>query len=67
MQQIMGKTYMVAKEASKRYGFSVEWFLKYRKNKKGPPYIQHMKHCKVLYELEGTDAWFNKYFLQRLE
>ena len=65
MFEIMGKKYMLDKEASKRYGYSKEWFVKMRKKQKGPPFVQRCAHARVLYELEATDKWFEAYLQQK--
>lgn len=60
MIEVMEKKYLTDKEAASRYGYSVAWFKKTRQDKKGPPFLQLEAHCRVLYPLEETDAWFKK-------
>jgi hypothetical protein len=57
---IMGVKYMTAKDASKRYGYSVEWFQKRRSEKKPPPYIKLQDKGRVLYPMNDCDNWFQQ-------
>lgn len=60
MIEIMGKSYLTEKEASKRYGYSISWFRITRKKNKGeyPKYIKLQGKGRVLYPLLETDQWF---------
>ena len=57
---IMGKTYLTTKEASKRYGFSAEWFHKQRTHKKLPPYVKFQERGRILYPIDECDKWFKE-------
>ena len=60
MIEFMGKKFLTAKEASKRYGMSVQWFDKRRMKKLKPTYLQIVPRGLVLYPEEETNAWFKK-------
>lgn len=60
MIEFMGKKFLTAKEASKRYGMTVEWFAQRRHKKKKPTYLQITEKGLVLYPLDELDAWFKK-------
>lgn len=65
MISIDGKEYICDKEASKRYGYSREWFKKRRNDKKPPSYIK-FESGRVLYDIKETDEWF-KINLKRID
>lgn len=56
MRIILGNEYITDKEASKRYGFSQDWFIQNRYRGNGPSYIKIQGS--VLYPLKETDKWF---------
>lgn len=60
MIEFMGKKFLTTKEASKRYGRSVQWFDKRRMNKLKPTYMQITERGSVLYPEIETDSWFKK-------
>jgi predicted DNA-binding transcriptional regulator AlpA len=56
----MGKKFITTKEASKRYGMSVEWFKKRRNKKLCPKFIQLSENGVIFYPFEETENWFKK-------
>jgi predicted DNA-binding transcriptional regulator AlpA len=58
MININGKQYINDKEASKKYGYSQEWFKKRRNEKKPPCYIKFDVRGRVLYDVDEIDKWF---------
>ena len=58
MIKILGEVYISPKEASRRYGFSVQWFQSKRSKKEAPEYVRVEGKGKVFYHLDNTDAWF---------
>lgn len=56
----MGKKFITTKEASKRYGMSVEWFKKRRNKKLGPSFVQFSENGLILYPFDSTEEWFKK-------
>ena len=60
MIDFMGKKFLTVKEASKRYGRSVQWFDKRRMQKLKPTYMQITERGTVLYPEDETNEWFKK-------
>lgn len=60
MIEILGIKYLSSKEASIRYGMSINWFAIRRYQKNSPPYTQLQKKGKILYPLHETDEWFKE-------
>lgn len=56
MLQLFGKTYLTAKEASSRYGYSESWFYVRRHKKIDPPYVKI--GGKLFYDKDVLDDWF---------
>lgn len=65
MIEIMNKKYLTDKEASARYGYSISWFKKGRKDGFGPKYVQLKNHARILYPFEETEEWFKKKLLEK--
>ena len=59
MFEFEGRVYLTAKEAARRYGYSLAWFEKMRFLKKKPDAIK-MPMGRVYYDLEKTDEWFRE-------
>jgi hypothetical protein len=60
MVEIFGRMFISDKEASKRYGYSPQWFRLARNKKNGPGYIKMPGKGKVFYPLDETDNWFKE-------
>jgi hypothetical protein len=54
----MEKIMINEKEASERYGYSIHWFRKKRKDKGGPNFYKTFR--KIMYPLQETDEYFKR-------
>jgi hypothetical protein len=57
------KIYLTEREASQRYGYSVQWFQRERWKGTGPQFMK-INGGRVLYPVEHTDAWFASFGLK---
>lgn len=60
MIECMGKKFITTKEASKRYGMSIEWFKKRRVKQLEPNFVQFSDNGLILYPLDEIEIWFKK-------
>ena len=58
MVEILGKKFLTAKEASRRYGMSEAWFQKRRQNRQSPKFIKFENGKNIYYPIIETDQWF---------
>lgn len=65
MVTILGKKYLTDKECAQRFGYSQEWFIKQRAQRKAPPYVK--MGGKILYDLEEIEKWFQDYMKRSIE
>lgn len=55
------KKYMTESEASIRYSLSKQWFQRERWKGSGPSFIKVNGSGRILYPIEQTDTWFEKF------
>ena len=60
MFTMLGQTYMSEKEASARYGYSMQWFRLRRHKNRPPTFLKLEGKGKVYYSVEETDKWFKE-------
>jgi phage pi2 protein 07 len=57
------KIYLTEEEASKRYGYSRQWYQRQRWLGTGPKFIK-VNGGRVFYPIQDTDNWFSNFGLR---